>query len=174
MHLHSNVTENEHSNNTEKQIELARTNNGVWMSPILNITSHFAKKKKKRTCARRINVNVNANLREYGSAQIWLLRRQKEKTMWMEEKDVSLPPQVYGSFDRHISHRLTALSIAPGWQVWLTASRWWLNGVVRATVNQQHCHGNKGGNTAARGDLLFYQSHTCIVEHFHFISPKLM
>lgn len=38
--------------------------------------------------------------------------------------------------DRHVSHRPTAPSIAPGWPLWLTASRWRMNRVVRTTVSQ--------------------------------------
>lgn len=44
-------------------------------------------------------------------------------------------PQWVGS-DRHVSHRPPAPWIAPGWPLWLTASRWRMNRVVRTTVSQ--------------------------------------
>lgn len=64
-------------------------------------------------------------------------------------------------FDRHISHRLTAPSIAPGWSPWLTASRWRMNGVVRPTVSQSHIAEATrpllNRHTAAQGDLWVYR-----------------
>lgn len=64
-------------------------------------------------------------------------------------------------FDRHISHRLTAPSIAPGWPCWLTASRWRMNGVVRRTVSQSHIavatRPRLNRHTAAQGDLWIYR-----------------
>lgn len=131
----------------------------LWMYSVKKLLTLL-----KKLCVKHIILTVYVRRRLCPNLS---LRGWKETTVWMGEKDVSLPPKVFGSFDRHISHSLTALSIAPGCQVWLTASRWWLNGVVRATVNQPCRHGNRGGNTAACGDPLFYQSNTRMAEHFH-------
>lgn len=77
----------------------------------------------------------------------WVKKKEKEmegKEGWKEEhKQMSGGPGretewQWVGFDRHISHKLTALSIAPGWPPWLTASRWRMNGVVRQTVSQSH------------------------------------
>lgn len=43
--------------------------------------------------------------------------RGKEKgTGRTEKKEGTQSTTVWRGFDRHVSHRLTALSIAPGWQ----------------------------------------------------------
>lgn len=79
-----------------------------------------------------------------------------------QQTNVRLPRQgdrvaEWVGFDRHVSHRLTAPSIAPGWPPWLTASRWRMNGVVRPTVSQSHIavvtRPRLNRHTAAQGDL---------------------
>lgn len=85
-----------------------------------------------------------------GPPCLWRKNRQAMES-WRERREGALKdwwqtngrPSMQGEavtqwvgFDRHVSHRPTAPSIAPGWPLWLTASRWCMNRVVRTTVSQ--------------------------------------